>query len=78
MNAATIVEMAVTEGLVVGLSPAGNIKVKATGSRELLDRWRPVLRQHKEEIIKLLSGESRGSVEATRPPLPSWCLGSQG
>lgn len=61
MNAAEIVKSAAADGLTVGLSAAG--KIKATGGREALTRWRPLLRQHKLAIIKLLRG----------PTLPPWC-----
>ena len=61
MNAAAMIKSAAADGLTVGLSAAG--KIKATGGREALSRWRPLLRQHKVDIIKLLRD----------PTLPLWC-----
>ena len=67
MNAAAIIERAAADGVVVALLPGGKLKIRTTTGQETIDRWRPVLRQHKAEIIKLLSGESGGAIEATRP-----------
>lgn len=38
----------------------------------MVDRWRPRLKQHKAEIINLLSGKPGGAIEATQS-LPHWC-----
>ena len=61
MTAAEIIKSAAADGLTVGLSAAG--KIKATGGREAVKRWRPLLRQHKVDIIRLLQGSA----------LPPWC-----
>lgn len=61
MNALAIVEAATAEGLVVELSLNGSLK--AVGEQEVVDRWRPLLKQHKAEIVILLSGVN----------LPNWC-----
>ncbi|ADW16663.1 hypothetical protein Despr_0483 [Desulfobulbus propionicus DSM 2032] len=71
MNARAIIEAAVTDGLVVNLSPTGSLK--AIGEQEAVNRWRPLLKQHKTEIINLLSGKPSGEMQATRPTLPNWC-----
>lgn len=71
MNALAIIEAATAEGLVVNLSPTGSLK--ATGEQEAVNRWRPLLKQHKAEIINLLIGKAGGVVTATRPTLPNWC-----
>ena len=71
MNAQTIIERACSEGLIVTLADSGNIK--ARGDHEVVIRWQPLLKQHKEEIVNLLSGEPGGVIEATRPTLPQWC-----
>ena len=72
MNALTIIEQAATEGLVVRLSPGGSLK--AIGNQEAVNRWRPVLTQHKLEIINLLvTVKPGGAIEATRPTVPDWC-----
>ena len=69
MTAAGVLESAAAEGLIVSLSPPGDLDV--TGGPESLDRWLPLLRQYKAGIIELLSGEPGGVVEW--PPLPDWC-----
>ena len=61
MTAAAMIKSAAADGLTVGLSAAG--KIKATGGREAFNRWRPLLRQHKVDIIRLLRGST----------LPPWC-----
>lgn len=72
MNALSIIEAATAEGLTVNLSPTGSLK--ATGEQETVNRWRPLLKQHKAEIINLLATEKPGGViEAARPAVPSWC-----
>ena len=53
MKAQAIIDAATAEGLVVDLSQNGSLK--AIGEQEVVDRWRPVLTQHKAEIIKLFS-----------------------
>ncbi len=68
MNALAIVEAATADGLVVDLSPTGSLK--AIGEQEAVNRWRPVLKQHRAEIINLLSKKPGGAVEAARP---RWC-----
>jgi len=71
MNALAIIEAATADGLAVDLSPTGSLK--AIGEQETVNRWCPLLKQHKAEIINLLSKKPGGAVEATRPTLPSWC-----
>ena len=71
MNALSIIEAATAEGLTVNLSPTGSLK--AIGEQEAVNRWCPLLKQHKAEIINLLSKKPGGAIEATRPTLPSWC-----
>lgn len=72
MNALSIIEAATAEGLTVNLSPTGSLK--AIGEQETVNRWRPLLKQHKAEIINLLATDKPGgAIEATRPTVPSWC-----
>jgi hypothetical protein len=71
MNALAIIEAATADGLAVDLSPTGSLK--AIGAQETVNRWRPLLKQHKAEIVNLLSKEPGGAIEATRPTVPSWC-----
>jgi len=71
MSALAIIEAASTDGLVVNLSQNGSLEV--VGEQQVVDRWRTRLKQHKAEIINLLSRESGGVVTATRPTLPNSC-----
>ena len=71
MNAQVIIKAAATEGLIVNLSQSGSIKVR--GKPEVVNRWQSLLKQHKEDIINLLSKESGGPVPAIQPALPRWC-----
>lgn len=71
MNAQAIIEAAAAEGLIVDLSQSGSLKV--IGEKKVVNLWRPLLQQHKTDIINLLSKEPGGVVPATRPGLPRWC-----
>jgi hypothetical protein len=52
MNPATIIREAQAGGVKLALSPAGTIK--ASGDRAALERWLPVIRERKAEIIDVL------------------------
>jgi hypothetical protein len=52
MNAATLIARAAAEGVILDLTPAGTLK--ATGATTTVDRWLPVIRQHKEAILAAL------------------------
>jgi hypothetical protein len=65
MNALKIIETATAEGLVVDLSKNGSLKV--VGDQETVCRWHSRLKQHKTEIINLLSRKTGGEVESARP-----------
>ena len=72
MSAAALVRQANDDGLELTATPAGNIKVR--GPRDAVARWRPVLIEHKPEIIRELAKPSgivslddrRADVEAMR------------
>jgi hypothetical protein len=53
MTPATIIREAQSEGVKLALSPTGTIK--ATGDGAAVNRWLAVLREHKAEIIDVLS-----------------------
>ena len=53
MNAATLIARAAAEGVILDLTPAGTLK--ATGATTTVDRWLPVIRQHKEAILAALA-----------------------
>ena len=72
MSALAIIEAATAEGLTVNLSPTGSLK--AIGEQKTVNRWRPLLKQHKAEIINLLATDKPGgATEAARPTVSSWC-----
>ena len=53
MTPATIIKQSAAEGVILSLSASGN--VKAAGDQEHVDKWLPVIREHKISIIALLS-----------------------
>lgn len=61
-----IVVAALAEGVVVTLSNEGNIKVR--GEQVTVDKWRSILVEHKDEIVRHLTA---GTDPA--PTLPAWC-----
>ena len=54
MNPATIIREAQEDGVNLALSPAGTIK--ATGDASAVNRWLPVLRAFKPDILATLQG----------------------
>ena len=54
MTPETIIKQSGADGVLLKLSADGTIK--ATGKQELVDKWIPAIREHKPEIIKVLSG----------------------
>ncbi len=70
MKVQSIIEQATTEGVVITLSENGKIKV--AGGKDVVDRWRPLLQERKQEIVDhLVCGG--GAVRATWATVPSWC-----
>ncbi len=53
MTPETIIRQSAADGVLIKLSPDGALK--ATGKQEHVDKWLPVIRDHKPEIIKTLS-----------------------
>ncbi len=62
MNPATIIEQAAADGVNLALSLAGTIK--ATGEQAAVNRWLPVIREHKRGIVAALR-------EADNDPKPT-------
>jgi hypothetical protein len=60
MTPATIIREAQAGGVKLALSPAGTIK--ATGDKTALERWLPVIRKRKADLL------------ASPYDLPAWCL----
>lgn len=52
MNPATIIERARADGVSLALSPTGTIK--ATGDGVVVNRWLPIIREHKPGILAAL------------------------
>jgi len=61
MTPAAIIKDATAEGVTLALTPAGTIK--ATGEGAAVNRWLPVIREHKPGIVAALQ-------EAANDPLP--------
>ncbi len=61
MTPAAIIKDAMADGVNLALSPAGTIK--ATGEGAAVNRWLPVIREHKTGIVAALQ-------EAANDPLP--------
>lgn len=59
MNPATIIIQATADGVSLALSPAGTIK--ANGDGAAVNRWLPVIREHKAEIIDVLKVGAGGT-----------------
>lgn len=53
MNPAKIIKQSAADGVLIKLSADGALK--ATGDQKHVDKWLPVIREHKPEIIKTLS-----------------------
>ncbi len=49
MTPATIIRQAQADGVKLALSPSGTIK--AVGNGEAVNRWLPVIREHKAELV---------------------------
>jgi hypothetical protein len=67
MTPATIIREAQSDGVSLTLSPAGTIK--ATGDGATANRWLPLIREHKAEIIGLLTDQQEppGDPPAAEP-----------
>lgn len=52
MTPAALIAQAAAEGISLAISETGNIK--AVGSGDIVQRWVPVLRQHKATILQAL------------------------
>ena len=57
MNTAELIEQVTAEGVILALLPAGTIK--ATGDQSAVDRWLPIIRDNKPNILCELHREYR-------------------
>ena len=55
MNATTIIQRAKKEGIALSLNSDGTINAK--GSDDVLQRWTPMIRDHKPDIIQTLQAD---------------------
>jgi hypothetical protein len=66
MTPATIIQKARTDGVMLALSPTGTIK--AAGNAEAVNRWLPVIREHKAELLNELRAANEGAYETLPEP----------
>lgn len=66
MNPSTIIRKAEADGVKLALSPSGTIK--AVGNGEAVNRWLPVIRQHKAELLDELRAANDGAYAALHHP----------
>ncbi len=52
MNTSTLIQAATSDGVKFAIAPDG--KLKAAGKDEIVNKWLPTIREHKDEIIRLL------------------------
>ena len=62
MNPSTIIRKAQADGVRLALSPSGSIK--AVGNGEAVNRWLPIIREHKAELLDELRAANDGAYEA--------------
>lgn len=65
MTPASIITRTAAEGLTLTLTPAGDISAK--GNRHTLDRWLPIIRSCKAELLKVLTDDNRCAETLTLP-----------
>jgi hypothetical protein len=56
MNPETIIQQASTDGLKLTHSTTGEIKL--LGTRQAVDKWKPLVRERKAEIIETLKSST--------------------
>lgn len=70
MTPATIIQHAKAEGLELSLSQNGNIK--AAGDSETVNRWLPIIREHKGNIIPLLAQQPAPMTATEAQAVRAW------
>jgi hypothetical protein len=66
MTPAAIIKQARADGVMLALSSTGSIK--AVGNGEAVNRWLPVIREHKAELLAELRAANDGAYEALPDP----------
>ena len=62
MTPATIIKQAHADGVTLALSPVGTIK--AAGNSEAVNRWLPIIRERKAELLDELRAANDGAYDA--------------
>lgn len=52
MNASTLIQASIADGLQLGISPEGRLKAK--GKNEAVSKWLPIIKECRDEIVRLL------------------------
>lgn len=65
MDAAEIIKEALADGLVVSLASDGGLDFE--GQEQVADKWLPMIRQHKAELVALLGAGPPVPAAAARP-----------
>lgn len=52
MNASTLIQAAMADGLQLDISPDGRLKAK--GKDEAVSKWLPIIKECRDEIVRLL------------------------
>ena len=66
MTPAAIIQQAQADGVTLALSPVGTIK--AAGNGEAVNRWLPVIREHKAELLAELRAANDTAYEPLTDP----------
>ena len=66
MTPAAIIKQAQADGVMLALSPTGSIK--AVGNGVAVNRWLPVIREHKAELLAELRAANDGAIESLPDP----------
>lgn len=70
MSAANLIEQAVAEGVGLAIAQDDINTLKVLGNPQTVDRWLPILRDHKAAILKVLLATSAWSGDLTA--IRSW------
>lgn len=66
MTPTAIIKQAHADGVMLVLSPTGNIKY--SGKKEAVNRWLPIIREHKAELLGELRAANDGAYKALSDP----------
>lgn len=66
MTPSTIIRGALADGLALSVSPSG--KLNYSGSPATVERWLPVLREHRAELLRLLAANEPAPAPSVPEP----------